>query len=225
MKTKYLCECCGGSKYKSLTSPLSFKYGSTVTVPCYKCCDCGEIYAVVPTMFSIILEQAVCIIIPLFLSWLFFREFPPPYGTQPYKLGLLLDIIMLALPLYGVMITAWNYLKCFFAVRPVSFTLVHIDENYVPIVNKDEHADYSAEVTVSRKQVSKIKEGTVYKCTVNNKQCVVKLIDLDLTGERLILKLKSVNIPEGILNDPFALYNTGGKKIICSGTISKKDEN
>ena len=222
MKTKYLCECCGGNRYKSLTSPLSFKYGSTVTAPCYKCCDCGEIYAVVPTMFSIILEQAVCIIIPLFLSWLFFKEFPPAYGTDLYKMGFLRNI-MFALPMYGVLITAWNYLKCFFAVRPVSFTLVHIDENYVPIENKDKHSDYSAEVTVSLKQVSKIKEGTVYKCSVNNKSGVVKLIGLDLTDDRIVLKLKGVNVPEEILNDPFSLYATGGKKMICTGTITKTD--
>lgn len=219
MRTKFLCENCGSNNYKPLTSPLSFKYGSTVLFPCFKCNNCGERYIAIPTKINTIVEQLFCIISPFVFSFMFFEKFSPAYGTLLYKLGNL-RIVMLTLPLYGVLITVWNYIKSFMGVFPFSFTLVHIDRNYNVIEYINEHSSYNVIVTALSKSVSKIKEGAVYKCLINNNCCAIKLLSYEINNNILQLVVKTINIKEIADCSEIIILDIKSREI-CRGKIYK----
>ena len=129
MKTKYLCDKCGNNNYKSLTSPLSFKYGSTVTIPCFECKNCHERYAVVPATAAIVFEQAVCFIIPTVLSVLFFYEYPSDLSI----FELIFVAIALSLIGYGILITLWNYIKSYSGALPIKFYLIPVSYTHLTL--------------------------------------------------------------------------------------------
>lgn len=74
MKLHILCEKCGCDNYKSLTSPIQFKYHSTYHIPIFECAECGQKYAVAATLKAFIFNQCVCLVPSLLFSIWFMNK-------------------------------------------------------------------------------------------------------------------------------------------------------
>ena len=220
MRLKYLCKKCGSNDYKSLTSLLSFKYGSTIMMPCFKCNYCSEKYIVTSTQINIIIEQLICILTSLFISFFFFKKYPPEVGTQLDKLGHL-RAILLSLPLYGISITLWNYLKSFLGVIPLSYTLIQIDEQYNAVQCQSLTPDYIVKATKLAKHIKNLKEHTVYRIRINKELRAVQLLDYDITENDLKLIMKNVNVDFKVFDDSEVIIYDSKNKEICRGYINK----
>lgn len=219
MKLHCLCESCGHDNYKSLTSPFSFKYGSTVHIPCFECLNCKERYAVVPSKLSIAIEQIICFVIPIILMIVFLTIYPHPKDSPERKIEIIVIIVLGTLILYGVLITLWNYLKSFLGLKPLSYILIHIDNEYVEITHKQEEIDFIAVTDFVKKAITNIQEGTVYLCKVGSDIGAVKLIKFNLYNEKIELSLKNVNLNKAYNNTEFILFSPKGKEL-CRGKIN-----
>ena len=215
MKTKYLCDKCGNNNYKSLTTPLSFKYGSTVTIPCFECKNCHERYAVVPATAAIVFEQAVCFIIPTVLSVLFFYEYPSDLSI----FELIFVAIALSLIGYGILITLWNYIKSYSGALPIKFYLIHIDKEYNVIQYKDNLPDYIVTTTVLSERIKHIRENTVYIIRTESDTGAVQLLSYDIDDTFLKLKLRNVSMCTKILNGTEVTITDSLNKELCRGII------
>ncbi len=219
MKINCLCENCGNDQFKSLTSPWSFKYGGTIRISCFECKVCNERYAILPTMVSVIIEQIISAVIPIIIMIMFFKKYPYSTNGDDGLLSFIMLIVSGWALLYGVLITIWNYLKSYIGIKPLSYNFIHIDNEYAEIIYKDERVDFIIDIVEVKKEIKKLREGSVYLYKVGSETGAVKLVKINLLEKRIELLLKKINIDDNVyINSEFILYTSKNKEL-CRGLI------
>lgn len=217
MKLNVLCEKCGCDNYKSRTSLIQFKYSSTYHVPIFECAECGQKYAVAANLKAFIFNQCVCFIPSLIFSIWFVYE---TSNISSLKDKIIL-LICLTLAFYGIILMLYNGLTSFANVKPISYAIIPIDDEFTTIFEKDETANFCAEATSLTKLAKKLKSRTVYKCKSGSANGAVKLLGFDVTDSGLTLMLKNVSINEKIFDGSEFVLTDAKDKEVCRGRIRK----
>lgn len=230
MKMYFICENCGCDELKSMRSPLDFKYGSKVQIPVFSCKQCGDLYAAVPTKKSVMIGHVICYIMSLIVSlvfWIrFFNEYPPSdqYADDIYHSPLYLVItssFLSSVLLYDLIVVIWNYWKCFFGTKPLSYVLVHADKYGNAVRHpKGEQPDFTVRLDNMTKYIKKIKEHTAYKCTIDSEYGVVRVMDYEITENELILKVKKIRTSKFGKGSRFILIMPDGNTVMGRGRIN-----
>ena len=213
MKLNILCEKCGCDNYKSLTSPIQFKYNSTYHIPVFECSECGQKYAVAANTKAFIFNQCVCFIPSLIFSIWFAYEF--------IFEDVIINTFCLTMVLYAMLLMLYNGLTSFTNAKPISYVVLPVDNDLTTIFEKGEKADFCAEATSLTKLAKKIKPRTVYKCKAGSSSGAVKLLEFDITNSVLTLMLKNVSIGEKIFDGSEFVLMDAKDREVCRGIINK----
>ncbi len=221
MKLHILCEKCGCDNYKSLTSPIQFKYHSTYHIPVFECSECGQKYAVAANLKAFIFNQCVCFIPSLIFSMWFV------YMT--YNISTLRDkifiLICLTFSFYAMLLMLYNGLTSFANVKPISYVIIPVDDELTTIFEKDEVAHFCAKTTSLTKRAKKLKPRIVYKCKAGSTSGAVKLLEFDVNDRGLTLMLKNVSISEKVFDGSEFVLTDAKDREVCRGIISKISSN
>lgn len=219
MKMKIICEECGGEDFKSLTSSLSFKYGSTITDSCYKCTNCGAWYTVVPIGISVLINQIMCFLIPLGFWVRFFIEYPNPNTTI---IECILGVVSGTALGYGLLTWSWNYLKAFAGAVPLEYWAIHIDETYHLYQRENETADYKIITTsVTVYGAKNFFELAVYRINTGLENGAVKMLDIDIMEDHIEMMMMNVNLKKMIIDGSDVVIHDLKGKEMCKGKIYK----
>ena len=224
MKMKIICEECGCEDFRSNTSPLSFKYGSSLMAPCYFCKNCGARYIVVPIGMSVWISRIVCLLVSVgFWFWFFVIKYPMPNDTL---LNIAIGVLIFSSLTFGNLLWAWNYLKAFAGVVPLDYWAIHVDENFYLYPHENETADYKIITTsVTKHSVSNWFELAVYRIRTELENGAVKLLKFKLLDDHVELEVKNVNLQKMLIDDSSViLYDLKGKEM-CRGKIYKIQQN
>lgn len=216
MKLHILCEKCGCDNYKSCTNLLQFKYHSTYHIPIFECAECGQKYAVAATLKAFIFNQCICFIPSLLFSIWFMNKAVLYWGAEEVVNAVLLTVIF-----YTFMLMLYNGLTSFANVKPISYAIIPIDDEFTTIFEKDETAHFYAEATSLTKLAKKLKLRTVYKCKSGSANGAVKLLEFDITESGLTLMLKNVSIEKKIFDGSEFVLTDAKDREVCRGFISK----
>ncbi|MCM1524645.1 MAG: hypothetical protein NC120_09340 [Ruminococcus sp.] len=220
MKMKIICEECGCEDFKSNTSPLSFKYGSSLMSPCYFCNNCGARYIVVPIGMSVWISRIACFLTSVgFWFWFFVIQYPQPDRTP---INITMGILIFSVLTFGLLIWAWNYLKAFAGVVPLDYWAIHVDENFHLYQHKNETADYKIITTsVTKHSVSNWFELAVYRISTGLENGAVKLLKFEFVEDHVELELKNVNLKKKVIDKSSVIIFDYKGREMCRGKIYK----
>ncbi len=219
MKLHILCEKCGCDNYKSLTSPIQFKYHSTYHIPVFECSECGQKYAVAANLKAFIFNQCVCFIPSLIFSiWFVYMT----YNISTLRDKILI-LICLTFSFYAMLLMLYNGLTSFANVKPISYVIIPVDDELTTIFEKDEIPHFCAKTTSLTKLAKKLKPRTVYKCKAGSTIGAVKLLEFDVNDSGLTLMLKNVSISEKVFDGSEFVLTDAKDREVCRGVINKID--
>ena len=152
----------------------------------------------------------------LFRSIWFMNKAVLYWGVEEVVNAVLLTVIF-----YTFMLMLYNGLTSFANVKPISYVIIPIDDEFTTIFEKDETEHFCAEAASLTKLAKKLKSRTVYKCKSSSANGAVKLLEFDVTDSGLTLMLKNVSISEKIFDGSEFVLTDAKDREVCRGVINK----